>query len=122
MIETLNPHRVAHPIAAVKAWLNDKNDRGMKLLQERRIFCEICPYSNRLTGALSTPEEFKAFFGALDDFCVEYTFGPDSPALQNSTLAWELEWLVANGALDADQLERAFASADRATFIKEDKK
>ncbi|MFN8389583.1 MAG: hypothetical protein U0136_04775 [Bdellovibrionota bacterium] len=122
MIETLNPHRVAHPIAAVKAWLNEKNDRGMKLLQERRIVCEICPYSNRLTGALNTPEEFKTFFGALDDFCVEYTFGPDSPALQNSTLAWELEWLVSNNALSADQLERAFASADRATFIKEEKR
>src|SRR4030095_16311201 len=51
-ITTVGPHRVAHPLTAGHAYWQRRDERGLRLLAERDITCELCPWSNHLTGAL----------------------------------------------------------------------
>ena len=117
-IEALSPHRVAHPIAAVRAFWDKKDDRGLRLLHEREIVCELCVKSNLLTKALGSLEEYKRFINTLDDFSVPYTFSTDAPALQVTSLAAELVMLLSQGAATEEQVLRALKVADENTFLR----
>jgi adenosine deaminase len=116
-IEVLNPVRVGHPISAVRALWNDKDDRGMKLLQERGIVCELCVKSNLLTGAVKDIQEYGRFINTLDDFGIGYTFSTDAPSLQGTSLAEELLMLLSAGAATPDQVLRALKTAETASFL-----
>lgn len=116
-VKALDPHRVAHPVAAVRAYWEDNDARGLEILAERKICCELCVKSNMLTRAITSPEEYGRFLKTLDEFGIPYTFSTDSPALQLSTLAGELELLLAHGAVTPEQLLRAFENAEGATFL-----
>lgn len=117
-IEALNPQRVAHPIVALKSFWEKKDDRGLKLLKERGIVCELCVRSNVLTRAVSSVEEYGKILNTLDDFEVPYTFSTDAPSLQVSSLAGELIMLLDAGAATEEQILRALNVADKASFIK----
>lgn len=129
-IESLNPKRVAHPIAAFRAYwgtsTNDEksstsgkgDDRGLKLLAERGITCEFCVKSNLLTGAVSSLAEYRRILDTCDAFNIPYTFSTDAPALQLTSLAQELSMLLEHNAASNDQILRALKTADTATFIR----
>ena len=117
-IEALNPHRVAHPIVACRAFWDNKDDRGLKLLEERAIVCELCVKSNLLTGAVKSIEEYKRVIGTFDDFGIPYTFSTDAPSLQVTSLAQELMLLFLEGAITEDQILRALKTADEKTFLR----
>jgi adenosine deaminase len=120
-IETLNaikPSRVAHPIVAAKAYWEKGDDRGLKLLSDQKICCELCVKSNLLTKALDTAEDYKRFIETLDNYGVRYTFSTDSPALQLTTLGNELEFLLANKAISPEGLLTALRTAREVSFIK----
>src|SRR5262249_10003017 len=51
-ILSVEPQRVGHPLAAAHAYWQRGDARGLRLLAERGITCELCPWSNHLTGAL----------------------------------------------------------------------
>lgn len=116
-IEALNPHRVAHPVAAVRGLWEDGDARGLEIMAERGICCELCVKSNILTKAISSAEEYGRFLTTLDEYGIPYTFSTDSPALQLSTLAGELEFLMQQGAVTPEQLLRAFETADKMSFL-----
>ena len=116
-IEALNPSRVAHPIVAFRAWWEHGDDRGLKLLKERGIVCELCVRSNLLTRAVASVEEYGRVLRTLDEFGIPYTFSTDAPSLQNSSLAEELLLLLQHDAVNEDQILRALRAADEATFI-----
>ncbi len=116
-IKALRPHRVAHPVVAARSFWEDKDARGLELLAEKGIICELCIRSNILTRAVSTAQEYGRFLNTLDEFKIPYTFSTDSPALQLSTLASELEFLLTEKAVSPDQLIRAFETADTSTFL-----
>lgn len=116
-VEALNPQRVAHPIAAYRAYREKKDDRGMKLIKERNLACELCVKSNLLTGALKNLEEYKGFINALDDFGIRYTFSTDAPALQVTSLAEELLMLLSNKVATPEQILRALKTADEVSFL-----
>ena len=118
-VKALKPHRVAHPVVAVKAFWENKDARGLELLAERKLCCELCVKSNLITRAISDAQEYGRFINTLDDFNIPYTFSTDSPALQRTTLANELEFLLREQAATPEQLIRAFNNAQKATFIKE---
>lgn len=117
-LRALKPHRVGHPIAAVRAYWDKKDARGLELMAERNICAELCIHSNLLTRAVSGAEEYGRLLRTLDEFGVKYTFSTDSPALQLTTLASELDFLLRNGAATPEQVVQALDNADRATFIK----
>lgn len=115
-ITALEPHRVAHPLAAVHAYWQRGDDRGLRLLAERGITCELCPWSNHLTGALPI-ERTGALLRLLDEFHIGYTLSTDSPALQKTSLALEIELLLTRGGVQPEQISRAFVTAEATTFL-----
>jgi adenosine deaminase len=116
-IETLNPSRVGHPIAAVRALWDKKDDRGIKTLKERKIVCELCVQSNLLTGAVKDLQEYGHILRTLDEHGIEYTFSTDAPSLQGTSLAQELLMLLDSEAATPEQILRALKVAERASFL-----
>ncbi len=116
-VEALNPSRVGHPIAAIRALWERKDDRGLKLLQERGIVCELCVKSNLLTGAVKDIDEYGRVMNTLDEYGIGYTFSTDAPSLQGTSLAEELLMLLDAGAATPDQILRALAVAEKASFL-----
>jgi adenosine deaminase len=116
-VETLTPSRVGHPIAAIRAWWDHKDDRGLKLLKERDIVCELCVKSNLLTGAVKDIAEYGRIIATLDQFGIDYTFSTDAPSLQGTSLAEELMMLLSQHAATPEQILRALNTAERASFL-----
>jgi adenosine deaminase len=116
-IEALNPDRVAHPIIALRDYWDKKDDRGLKLMQERGLVCELCARSNLLTRAVKSLDEYKRIINTLDDFEIKYTFSTDAPSLQLSTLAKELAMLIDNNAATSEQVLRALQVAEDYSFL-----
>ena len=116
-IDALNPQRVAHPIIAFRALWERKDDRGLKLLAERRIVCELCVRSNLLTSAVKDLAEYGKILQTLDDFGIEYTFSTDAPSLQVTTLAEELLMLLDAKVASTEQILRALEVAERRSFL-----
>lgn len=117
-IEVLKPQRVAHPITAFRAYWEEKNDSGLKLLKERGIVCELCVKSNLLTGAVKDIAEYQRVLDTLDQFQIGYTFSTDSPSLQGTSLAEELMLLLSHSAANKDPILRALATAEKYSFLK----
>lgn len=116
-VEALEPQRVAHPIAALKAWWEKKDDRGLKLIKERDLICELCVRSNLLTRAVNNIGEYGKVINTLDEFGIKYTFSTDAPALQVSSLASELIMLMDSGAATEEQILRALSVAEKYSFL-----
>ena len=116
-VEALNPKRVAHPIVAFRSYLNKKDDRGLKVLKERGIVCELCVKSNLLTQAVKDLEEYGQIIKTLDDFGIRYTFSTDAPSLQVTSLAEELMLLLNSNAATQEQVLRALKVADECSFL-----
>lgn len=116
-IEALNPSRVGHPIAAIRALWNNKDDRGLKTLRERGIVCELCVKSNLLTGAVKDVQEYGRVINTLDEYGIGYTFSTDAPSLQGTSLAEELLMLLSHDAATPEQILRALDTAEKASFL-----
>lgn len=116
-VETLKPTRVGHPIAAVRALWDKKDDRGIKLLKERGIVCELCVKSNLLTGAVKDLPEYGRLLNTLDEYGLEYTFSTDAPSLQGTSLAEEMVMLLTSKAATPAQVLKALHVAERASFL-----
>lgn len=116
-VENLNPQRVAHPIVAFRAFWEKGDDRGLKILQERDLVCELCVKSNLLTKAVSDLAEYKRIIETADEFGIKYTFSTDAPCLQLTSLAEELVLLLESGAANEEQVLRALRVADENTFL-----
>lgn len=116
-VEALDPQRVAHPIVAFRALWDRKDDRGLKLMQERKIVCELCMRSNLLTGAVKDISEYGLIIKTLDEYGIPYTFSTDAPCLQVNSLAEELMMLLSSGAANEEQVLRALQTADTFSFL-----
>jgi hypothetical protein len=116
-IDALTPTRIGHPIAAIRALWEHKDDRGIKVMQERDIVCELCVKSNLLTGAVRDLAEYGQILNVLDEYGIRYTFSTDAPSLQGTSLASELLMLLRAKAATPEQILRALYVADRASFL-----
>lgn len=116
-IEALEPHRVAHPIVACRSYWEQGDDRGLKILQERDLVCELCVKSNLLTGAVKGIMEYKRVIETLEEFSIKYTFSTDAPSLQVTSLAAELRMLFMAGVIGEDAILRALRVADEESFL-----
>jgi adenosine deaminase len=116
-IEALQPTRLSHPIEAVRALREQRNDRGLKIMAERGIVCELNVRSSILTGAVSEIKEYRTILDTFDRYGIRYTFSTDAPSLLDTTLAQELILLVQSGAAGCDQILLALRTADDASFL-----
>jgi adenosine deaminase len=115
-VHALEPQRVSQPLAAAHAYWEHGDDRGLRLLADRGVVCELCPWSNHLTGALPI-ERAGELLAVLDRFHIGYTLNTDSPALQKTSLALEIELLLTRGGAQPEQISRALVTADASTFL-----
>ncbi|MCB0310749.1 MAG: hypothetical protein KDD42_05920, partial [Bdellovibrionales bacterium] len=96
----------------------EKNDdRGLKILKERNLACELCVKSNLLTGAVKDIQEYQKIIQTLDKYEIPYTFSTDAPSLQVTSLAQELILLLESGAAEPSQILRALKTADEISFL-----
>jgi adenosine deaminase len=110
-IEILDAERIGHGIRAVE------DPQLMRLLAERKIAVEICPTSNRRTGACS-PDRIHPI-AELDAAGVVVTIDADDPAMFGCTLLDEYALVDASLGRAAilrfarNAIEAAFTSAER---------
>jgi len=105
-VEVLRAERIGHGVRAVE------DPAVVALLAERRIPLEICPTSNRLTGA--APAGAAHPLGALDAAGCVVTIDADDPAMFGTTLLDEYR-LVAD-AFGEDAVVRFARNAIDASF------
>jgi adenosine deaminase len=92
-VEVLRAERIGHGVRAIE------NPAVVALLAERRIPLEICPTSNRLTGA--APAGTIHPLGALDAAGCVVTIDADDPALFGTTLLDEYRYVADTFGEDA---------------------
>jgi adenosine deaminase len=92
-VEVLGAERIGHGVRAVE------DPAVVELLAERRIPLEICPTSNRLTGA--APATALHPLGALDAAGCVVTIDADDPALFGTTLLDEYRFVAETFGEDA---------------------
>ena len=91
-VEILGAERIGHGVRAIE------DPAVVALLAERRIPLEVCPTSNRLTGA--APAGAIHPLGALDAAGCVITIDADDPALFGTTLLDEYRWVAENFGRD----------------------
>lgn len=116
-VKTLEPERIGHPLTAVRAYCEDEDASGLKLMAERGITAELCMLSNLLTGAVQSIDSYRTILNAFDQFGIRYTFSTDAPSLQKSTLAGEIGSLLQSQAVRPEQIEQSFETAAQTTFL-----
>jgi adenosine deaminase len=110
-IEVLHAERIGHGVRSVE------DPAVVELLAQRRIPLEICPTSNRLTGAV--PEHAAHPLAALDAAGCIVTIDADDPALFGTTLRDEYQIVAQQAGEDAairfawNGIEASFASPER---------
>ena len=92
-VEVLRAERIGHGVRAVE------DPAVVELLAERRIPLEICPTSNRLTGA--APAGTVHPLGSLDAAGCVVTIDADDPALFGTTLLDEYRYVAETFGDDA---------------------
>jgi len=105
-VNTLRAERIGHGVRAVE------DPAVVELLAERRVALEVCPTSNRLTGAVGGGEPHP--LGALDAAGCVVTIDADDPALFGTTLAHEYADVAS--AFGDDALVRFARNAIDASF------
>jgi adenosine deaminase len=105
-VERLGAERIGHGVRAIE------DPAVVALLAQRGIPLEICPTSNRLTGA--APAHLPHPMGALDFAGVRVTIDADDPALFGTTLVDEYEEVART--LGGDTVYRFAANAIDASF------
>jgi adenosine deaminase len=115
-VELLHAERIGHGVRALE------DPAVVELLVERRVALEICPTSNRLTGA--APAGLPHPLAALDAAGVRCTLDADDPELFSTTLEHEYglvtEWLGEAAVLRfaENAIEASFASDERKASLR----
>ncbi len=110
-VEILGAERIGHGVRATE------DEAVVALLCERGVALELCPTSNRLTGAVPTGEPHP--IGRLDAAGVRCTIDADDPELFSTTLQHEYElvasWLGMESLLRfaRQAVDASFAAAQR---------
>jgi adenosine deaminase len=114
-VESLGAERIGHGVRAIE------DPAVVALLARRQIPLEICPTSNRLTGA--APAHLPHPMGALDAAGVRVTIDADDPALFGTTLVDEYAEVARDLGRDAvyrfagNAIDAAFTSAGHKVLL-----
>jgi adenosine deaminase len=113
-VEALNSERLGHGVSVAE------DPSVVALVRERDVTLEMCPTSNRRTGAISDLAEHPA--RRLLDQDVSVTINTDNPGLFAVDLTNELEVCVERLGFSEDDLRRVTANAIDASFVEDETK
>jgi adenosine deaminase len=111
-LDVLRAERVGHGVRALD------HPQLVRDLAERRVALELCPTSNRLTGAVAAGMPHP--IGAFDAAGVLCTIDADDPALFSTTLCDE--YALVGAELGTDALRRFARNAVEASFASPERK
>jgi adenosine deaminase len=112
VLQHLEPDRIGHGVRAT-------GDPGtMEILEKSGAVLEVCPTSNLNTGVLKGLGDLKRVFAALLARKVKFTINTDGPEMLKTNLRGEIDFLVRNGALKANDVLDANRTAFAASFVK----
>lgn len=109
-VELFAADRIGHGTAA------GKDLRLMELLAKRDICVEVCPISNRLTGAVSTDEAHP--LREFQRYGVPFVICSDNPAIHQRGLSDDQMAAMAEG-VSAEALQEQYSIAKRYSFIED---
>ncbi len=110
-LEALDPDRIGHGVRSAE------DPRVLDMLRERGTVLEVCPSSNLNTGVLAGIDDVRRVVRTFIDHGVRFTVSTDGPEMLRSYLRNELLLLMRNDVLDLDEVERAIAIGEQATFL-----
>ena len=110
-VETLHPDRIGHGVRAAE------DPRVLDLLRDRGTVLEVCPSSNLNTRVLGSMAEVRRTLRRLVEHDVRFTISTDGPEMLRSYLRNEMNLLLRNDVLSLDEVMRAVAVGERASFL-----
>jgi len=110
-LEALEPDRIGHGVRSVE------DPIVLAMLCERGTVLEVCPSSNLNTGVLRSLAEVRRVVRALIDRDVRFTISTDGPEMLRSYLRDELAMLMRHEILALDEVRRAIAVGEEASFL-----
>lgn len=113
-VEALDSERLGHGVSVAE------DPSVVALVRERDVTLEMCPTSNRRTGAISDLAEHPA--RRLLDQDVSVTINTDNPGLFAVDLTNELEACVERLGFSEDDLRRVTSNAIDASFVEDETK
>jgi adenosine deaminase len=110
-VEALQPTRIGHGIKSAY------DPRVMALLRERGIVLEVCVSSNLNTRVVRSINEMREILRQLVDNRVRFALSTDGPEMLRAYLRDEVAMLLRNEILSFEEVQRALATADQASFV-----
>jgi len=110
-VEALEPDRIGHGVRSVEDPL------VLDMLRERGTVLEVCPSSNLNTKVLGSVAEVRRVVHAMLEHDVRFTISTDGPEMLRSYLRDEFNLLMRHDILSLEQVERAIAVAEEASFL-----
>jgi adenosine deaminase len=110
-LEALEPDRIGHGVRSAE------DATVLAMLRERGAVLEVCPSSNLNTGVLRHLADVRRVLRALVDHDVRFTISTDGPEMLRSYLRDELAMLMRHDILSLDEVRRAIAVGERASFL-----
>jgi adenosine deaminase len=112
VLQHLEPDRIGHGVRATE------DPRTLEMLEKTGTVLEVCPTSNLNTGIMKGLGDLKQVFGALLAGKVKFTLNTDGPEMLKTNLRGEIDFLMRNGALKANDVLQANRTAFAASFVK----
>jgi adenosine deaminase len=110
-LEALDPDRIGHGVRSVE------DPTVLAMLRERGTVLEVCPSSNLQTGVVRNHAELRRVIRTLVDESVRFTISTDGPEMLRSYLRDELNMLMRHDILTLDEVQRAIAVGEEASFL-----
>lgn len=110
-VEALQPTRIGHGVKSAY------DPRVMALLREREIVLEVCVSSNLNTRVVGSIGEMREILRRLVDNQVRFALSTDGPEMLRAYLRDEVAMLLRHDILTLDEVQRALATADEASFV-----
>jgi adenosine deaminase len=110
-VEALEPSRIGHGVRSTD------DPAVMALLRERGIVLEVCPSSNLNTRVVRSVAEMRLILRRLVEHEVPFALSTDGPEMLRSYLRDEIAFLMRHEILSLEEVERALATARRASFL-----
>ncbi len=110
-VEALQPTRIGHGVKSAQ------DPRVMDMLRERGVVLEVCVSSNLNTRVVGSLGEMREIMRRLVDHRVRFALSTDGPEMLRAYLRDEVATVLRNDILSMEEVHRALAVADEASFV-----
>ncbi len=111
VVKEIRPDRIGHGVQCAG------DEALMRLVAKRGIVLEVCPTSNLRNSVLKDADAMRGVFDGLLRHGVKFVICTDGPEMYQTHLYQEQDFLVKNGILTRQEINRAEKRAFAASFI-----